>query len=85
MFLCDSNCGLHLTIFDTPQEVKVAHPHDMLRSQYFPYQRVLSLIFTNLGTPKKSETPKDEEKTQKKRVKKDPNAPKKPMPPFFCY
>ena len=43
------------------------------------------MVVNNLGAPKKSETPKDEEKTQKKRVKKDPNAPKKPMPPFFCY
>lgn len=26
-----------------------------------------------------------EVKAQKKRVKKDKDAPKKPMPPFFCY
>ena len=63
----------------------MTHPHATLCPQYFPYQRVLSMVVTNLGAPKKSETPKDEEKTQKKRVKKDPNAPKKPMPPFFCY
>ena len=39
----------------------------------------------NLAATKKGDPPKEEEKSQKKRVKKDPNAPKKPMPPFFCY
>ena len=39
----------------------------------------------NLAATKKVEPPKEEEKPQKKRVKKDPNAPKKPMPPFSCY
>ena len=33
----------------------------------------------------KKEAPKVEAKQQKKRVKKDKAAPKKPMPPFFCY
>ena len=28
---------------------------------------------------------KEEAKKQKKRVKKDKDAPKKPMSPFFCY
>lgn len=38
----------------------------------------------NLAVAKKPDPPKEEVKT-KKRNKKDPNAPKKPMPPFFCY
>ena len=29
--------------------------------------------------------PIEETKAQKKRVKKDKDAPKKPMSPFFCY
>ena len=38
-----------------------------------------------LAAPVKKEEPKPEVKAQKKRVKKDKDAPKKPMPPFFCY
>ena len=38
-----------------------------------------------LVAPVKKVEPKDEEKPQKRRVKKDKDAPKKPMPPFFCY
>lgn len=37
-----------------------------------------------LAAPVKKAEPKVEEKP-KKRVKKDKDAPKKPMPPFFCY
>ena len=39
----------------------------------------------NIAAPKKVEPAKEPEKVEKKRAKKDPNAPKKPMPPFFCY
>jgi len=39
----------------------------------------------NIGAGKKADAPVVQEKPQKKRVKKDPLAPKKPMPPFFCY
>ena len=38
-----------------------------------------------LVAPAKKAEPKVEVKPQKKRVKKDKDAPKKPMPPFFCY
>jgi len=38
-----------------------------------------------LAAPAKKPEPKVEAKVQKKRVKKDKDAPKKPMPPFFCY
>ena len=38
-----------------------------------------------LAAPPKKAEPKVEEKQPKKRVKKDKDAPKKPMPPFFCY
>ena len=38
-----------------------------------------------LAAPAKKVEPKVEVKAQKKRVKKDKDAPKKPMPPFFCY
>ena len=38
-----------------------------------------------LAAPAKKLEPKVEVKPQKKRVKKDKDAPKKPMPPFFCY
>ena len=38
-----------------------------------------------LAAPAKKAEPKVEVKAQKKRVKKDKDAPKKPMPPFFCY
>lgn len=37
------------------------------------------------AAPAKKAEPKVVEKVQKKRVKKDKDAPKKPMPPFFCY
>jgi len=37
-----------------------------------------------LAAPAKKVEPKVEEKARK-RVKKDKDAPKKPMPPFFCY
>lgn len=37
------------------------------------------------AAPAKKAEPKVEAKGQKKRVKKDKDAPKKPMPPFFCY
>ena len=48
--------------------------------------KLAHLVFhIDLADKKKAEAPKEEEKQQKKRVKKDPNAPKKPMPPFFCY
>ena len=42
------------------------------------------LVAEPMGHAKKVE-PKVEAKPQKKRVKKDKAAPKKPMPPFFCY
>lgn len=35
--------------------------------------------------PATKAAPKVEAKVPKKRVKKDKDAPKKPMPPFFCY
>lgn len=38
-----------------------------------------------LAVTSKKVEPKVEVKAQKKRVKKDKDAPKKPMPPFFCY
>ena len=38
-----------------------------------------------LAASAKKAEPKVEVKAQKKRVKKDKDAPKKPMPPFFCY
>lgn len=38
-----------------------------------------------LAAPVKKVEPKVEVKAPKKRVKKDENAPKKAMPPFFCY
>ena len=38
-----------------------------------------------LAAPVKKPEPKVEEKGPKKRVKKDKDAPKKPIPPFFCY
>ena len=38
-----------------------------------------------LAAPVKKVEPKVAEKPQKRRVKKDKDAPKKPMPPFFCY
>lgn len=37
-----------------------------------------------LAAPVKKEAPKEDKKVIK-RVKKDKDAPKKPMPPFFCY
>ena len=37
------------------------------------------------AAPVKKPEPKVEEKGPKKRVKKDKDAPKKPIPPFFCY
>ena len=51
-------------------------------------QKPISNILTNLtctAAPAKKAEPKVVEKVQKKRVKKDKDAPKKPMPPFFCY
>ena len=39
----------------------------------------------SLEKPAKKVEPVVEVKQHKKRVKKDKDAPKKPMPPFFCY
>lgn len=50
----------------------------------FPLQAQLTKLVCLVAPVKKIE-PKDEEKPQKRRVKKDKDAPKKPMPPFFCY
>ena len=51
-------------------------------TQLFPSQ-LTNLVC--LAAPAKKAEPKVEAKGQKKRVKKDKDAPKKPMPPFFCY
>lgn len=53
-----------------------------------PFQLHLSDQLTYslcLAAPAKKAETKVVEKVQKKRVKKDKDAPKKPMPPFFCY
>ena len=58
---------------------------------YAPQHHVFfssSVQLTNcfhVAAPAKKVEPKVEAKPQKKRVKKDKAAPKKPMPPFFCY